>query len=150
MNMHDGTELVFSCSPGEEALALKFSRDAPYSCFMLAFVLALPVSPMCSSAKLIATVEQRLGQLTEIGRGAALNAGEENEVSGPQQPNWAVIDFTRRGGTCKANYTTTRDCLCTTLTTMRSGLEATLEVTMLACSTIRLMTQLADIGLGPL
>ncbi|CEL55670.1 hypothetical protein RSOLAG1IB_01682 [Rhizoctonia solani AG-1 IB] len=89
VNMHDGTELVFSCSPGEEALALKFSRDTPHSCFMLAFVLASPISARCSSAKLVATVEQRLGQLTEIGREAALNAGKGGEVSGPQQPNWA-------------------------------------------------------------
>jgi hypothetical protein len=61
-----------------------------------------------------------------------------------------VVDFTRRGGTYKAGYTTTRDCLYTTLTTMKRGLEATLVVTMLARLTIGLMTQLSVDGLGPL
>jgi hypothetical protein len=55
-----------------------------------------------------------------------------------------------QGGTCKAGHTNTRDCLYTTLTMSRRDLETTLEVTMLARSTMVLMTQLSDDGLGPL
>ncbi|CAE6409478.1 unnamed protein product [Rhizoctonia solani] len=85
-NMHGGTEFIFSCSPGEKALALKFDRDTPYSSFMLAFVIASPISSRSSDAKFVAAVEQRLEQLTEVGRQAASRWG--GELPGSQRPDW--------------------------------------------------------------
>jgi hypothetical protein len=48
----------------------------------------------------------------------------------------AVVDVAHRGGTYKAGYTTTCKSLSSILTTVMKGLEATLEVTVLARSTM--------------
>jgi hypothetical protein len=60
----------------------------------------------------------------------------------------AVVDFTCRGGTYMAGYTTTCDWLYTTLTMLRKGVEATLGMTLLVHLTILQLTQLSVVGLG--
>ncbi|KAF8753402.1 hypothetical protein RHS01_07014 [Rhizoctonia solani] len=86
ISMHDGVELICSCSPGQKAPALKFAEDTLYSSFMLAFLIASTVSSRSSIHKLKKDIEQRVVQMTEVGEMAALR--QKLEPPGPQTPDW--------------------------------------------------------------
>ncbi|KAF8674155.1 hypothetical protein RHS04_07403 [Rhizoctonia solani] len=86
ISMHDGVELICSCSPGQKAPALKFAEDTLYSSFMLAFLIASTVSSRSSIHKLKKDIEQRVVQMTEVGEMAALR--QKIEPPGPQTPDW--------------------------------------------------------------
>ncbi|CAE6516022.1 unnamed protein product [Rhizoctonia solani] len=87
--MHRGVGLIYSASLGEKAHALRFKaeQNAPYSSFMLAFVIASSVSPASTSAEFVVAIEQRLNQLTGFIRSYALN--HDDEDPGHQQPDWS-------------------------------------------------------------
>ncbi|KAG8703656.1 hypothetical protein FRC11_010557, partial [Ceratobasidium sp. 423] len=92
--IHHGVELICSSSPGEKALALRFKseQDAPYSSFMLAFIVASSISPTSTGASFISVIEHRLEQFTQLIRlSASSKDPKATNDFGPQRPDCSQV-----------------------------------------------------------
>ncbi|CAE6409483.1 unnamed protein product [Rhizoctonia solani] len=89
IQMHQGANLIFSSSLNQKAHALRFKpdRDMPYSCFMLAYIIASHASLNCTKPEFLANVEHRLRQLTTLTSLIASKIGGGDP--GSQQPDWS-------------------------------------------------------------